>query len=162
GVNNLSVMKNIHCVMPKVTPAGPLTVCSDTPLRLQATNAIGVTYQWYLDGTSLPGETNTYIDPDQSGSYTVSITNSDGCETTSNSVEVAIDGATLGFLEAHPTSPVCVGGTITLSATNLVGATAYKWTGPNSYSVTKATRAHTIADAALAMAGQYSVTLEKG
>lgn len=38
------------------------------------------TYQWYLDGNSISGETDFFIEPNSFGEYTVQITTSYGCD----------------------------------------------------------------------------------
>ena len=49
---------------------------------LQAVPA-GMIYQWYLNGIAIPGATSVNYTPSQNGAYTVKITNSAGCSTTS-------------------------------------------------------------------------------
>jgi hypothetical protein len=42
------------------------------------------TYQWYLNGNALPGETNSTIQIDVSGTYSVKITDNNGCSSSSS------------------------------------------------------------------------------
>ena len=66
-----------------VTISGANTVCSDAPQVLTA-NATGsiATYQWFRDGVAAGTNSNT-LTVSQSGAYTVRVTTTDGCTTTS-------------------------------------------------------------------------------
>jgi len=52
----------------------------------------GVSYQWYLDGTELVGETNQDHTASVDGAYVVSVTDSNGCEGSSTSLNVTLVG----------------------------------------------------------------------
>ena len=156
---NLSVIKNNHCVQAKVSPAGPLAVCSDTQVILSAPSGLGISYEWFLDGISIFGQTNSWIEAVQGGTYTVSITSTDGCSSTSAGVDLTIDSAEMGTVTASANS-VCAGGTITLTGTP--GGTKYIWSGPNGFSRETTTNTTTIPNATTANNGQYSLVMEKG
>src|SRR5690606_23920464 len=66
-----------------VNITGANTVCSDAPQVLTA-NATGTiaTYQWFRNGTPTGTNSNT-LTISQSGDYTVTVTTTDGCSTTS-------------------------------------------------------------------------------
>lgn len=158
--NKLSVIKNKGCIVPEVTPVGPHTVCAGTPLKLSVTEALAVTYQWQLNGIAIPGATSSSIEPDQSGTYTVTITSVTGeCINTSEGVAVVIDTGDGIHGQMDPITPVCVGEDIVLSATEISGAT-YAWSGPNGFSITTTTHTTTVANATTAKAGEYSVIIK--
>jgi len=58
---------------------------------------------------------------------------------------------------ASSNSPVCSANTINLTTTTVSGATAYSWTGPNSF--TSSLQNPTITNATTAMSGTYTVTV---
>jgi len=71
-------------------PAAPLVTWAD--MMLTSTEAVA--YQWYVDGTLLPGANAQHLEPEVNGAYTVEITDESGCTAWSeaypfNSVGVA-------------------------------------------------------------------------
>lgn len=62
--------------------------------------------QWYLNGVPLPGETNQFITPTQSGDYSVEYTSEEGCEVFSNPVQHTVlsveDNPVQGTLVVYP------------------------------------------------------------
>ncbi len=131
--SKISVFRNLNCIIPVLSPTGPLTVCSSLTQRLEASNSLGSNYEWFKDGTSLGASSpSSFYDVTASGSYTVTLTNGT-CSQTSNAVQVTIvTASSLPTATPNPVSPVCVNGTLTLSVNN-VGATDYVWTGPGSF-----------------------------
>ena len=68
-------------------PEEPSILLSTSQNTLTITNVeVGVTYQWYMDGTILIGETGTSYTYEAAASYHVGATNSLGCMTTSISI----------------------------------------------------------------------------
>jgi gliding motility-associated-like protein len=135
--SKVSVILNKNCVIPALSPNGPLTVCSGlSPHQLiTASSNPGATYEWFKDAVSLgaPSATSTVdVNANGSGSYTVRLVNG-SCSNTSSAVSVSITvAAPLGAATPAPVTPVCLGGTLTLSVNN-VGASDYVWTGPGSF-----------------------------
>lgn len=60
------------------------------PVKWQATACAGCTYQWYLNGVAIPGETNPVINIGTSGTYTVEVSNGPGCTTESDPIDISI------------------------------------------------------------------------
>ena len=144
------------------TPTAPSVggnspVCQGSAINLTATGSTGGSYYWtgpnsYTSTTqnpSIPSATaanaGTY-----SGYYIAN-----GCTSAAATYTVVVNA-----LPATPTassnSPVCVGGSISLTTPNVPNAT-YNWTGPNSY--TSNTQNPTIASATAANGGTYNVTV---
>lgn len=90
------------------------------------------------------------------GTKTITFTATDNYNpagVTTVSITVNIVAATT---TASSNSPVCEGQAINLATTTVAGATAYNWTGPNSF--TSTSQNPTIANATAAMSGTYTVT----
>ncbi len=159
--SKVSIFRNTSCVIPQVSPSGPLNVCTGYPLQLIATSNPGVTYTWANGATSVAGSTAT-LPITASGNYAVTVTAEGGvCVKTSAGVAVTVSLGTP--LTATPAitsnSPVCTGSTLQLNL-NDVGGTDYKWTGPNS--VTFSGRNPTVNDFTIDNAGKYSVDIITG
>lgn len=73
GPSNTVIVNAGSNPLPPTITAGS----NDTLFCSQAT-----TYQWYLDGILIPGATSSFYIANSPGSYTVYITNEDGCGTT--------------------------------------------------------------------------------
>ncbi len=102
------------------------TFCAGTTLELQAATAsAGITYQWYLNGTLIPNETNQNISVSSGGNYQVSI-NQNGCTAVSNIVSITeLPSAIIPSILVEQANAGCVGGDATLTVsggnyTNLV------------------------------------------
>lgn len=72
-----------------ITVHGPLIVDNGTDLWVSLP---GATFQWYLNGVPIPGETDTIITPAVSGIYSVIATQPGGCELISNAVNRVFAG----------------------------------------------------------------------
>ncbi len=89
----------------------------------------GMTYQWYLNGSPITGATSQTYSPTQTGDYTVEITNTAGCSSTS---------AIYTFGAAPTVSitgniSICEGESTTITAN---GADSYSWnTGETTGSI---------------------------
>jgi hypothetical protein len=56
------------------------------------TSSEGAGYQWYMNGEILAGKTSQVLQATESGDYTVKVTTSEGCETTSEARSFVITG----------------------------------------------------------------------
>jgi len=160
--SRISVVRNLNCVVPKLLPAGPITVCSGSlPKRITASDNLGATYQWIKDGSNFGVPvTNAFLDVTASGTYAVTLNNS-SCSKTSSTLQVnVIAGSSLPAATPSPVSPVCVGGTLSLSLTSDVGGTSYVWTGPASFSANGLSVNRT--NFQTSQAGKYSVDVMVG
>ena len=136
---------------PPVAPisgATSTTICQGQTVRLRTNKAAGLTYQWYLGGSPIPGAIDSVYNAGTAGSYTVdvSITGATGCLTTSSPITVSVNALPPATITASgaPTT-FCSGGSVTLTGntgTNL----AYQWqngagpaTAPNTASTYTAT-----------------------
>jgi gliding motility-associated-like protein len=92
------------------------------------------------------------------GTYSVQVVDNNGC-LSSNTVTVGGTGGSIPVPTAGSNSPVCVGGTLNLTAATIPGAT-YSWAGPNSF--TSSLQNPSITSVTLLAAGTYSVTATSG
>jgi hypothetical protein len=75
---------NTIAIVVNAPPSVSITISGDT---LTASN--GLTFQWYINGSPLPGDNGKQIVGTKAGEYTVQITDSNGCTNTSNPVSLA-------------------------------------------------------------------------
>jgi hypothetical protein len=163
--NNGCIVKDtthvsIKPIPQNVTAVSNTPVCPGTTLNLTgSTTTSGVTWSWsgpasYSAVTQNASRAN--MQTSWAGTYTVTAT-LNGCPVSvSTNVASHITTATPAV---STNSPVCVGGTLNLTASTIAGA-SYVWNGPNGYhsNVQNATRTNMVA----ADAGIYSVTANVG
>ena len=121
-----TVTVNAKPATPAITPSGPTTFCAGGSVTLTA--PAGFTYSWST------GATSQSIVVNASGNYTVTVTNANGCSTTSAATTVTVNAnpATPSITAGGPTT-FCAGGSVTLSAP--AGFT-YTWsTGATTQSI---------------------------
>ncbi|MEO7989245.1 MAG: FG-GAP-like repeat-containing protein [Chryseolinea sp.] len=156
--SKVSIFRNSTCMTPEVTPTGPITVCTGTPLALFATVSRGTTYEWHKDGAFLSSGTSAFLNVTVGGVYDVTaIAEGGSCSIPSNKVTVFVAGPGGPVATASSNTPICVGpgNTLQLSVTN-VGATQYTWTGPDNYTGTGTSPAP-VTNFQLKNAGRYFV-----
>jgi hypothetical protein len=95
---------------PQITAGGPLTFCGNSSVTLTAPSQ--TSYQWSN------GLTTQSITVNQTGSYTASITDANGCQATSNAVSVSADAFSQTEPQISANGPLafCTGGNVVLSA----------------------------------------------
>jgi len=139
--SKISVFRNATCMVPEVSPEGPLTICSTmAPVTLTATSGGGTTYEWSSDGgaTTTPGTSQLSVSA--SGDYTVTATSEGGaCKMTSSPIVKITVTPTAPIADPKPqsNSPVCIGNSLTLTATP-DGTSTYSWKGPENYTSNQA------------------------
>ncbi|HYC60120.1 MAG TPA: hypothetical protein VEK79_11205 [Thermoanaerobaculia bacterium] len=117
---------NISVPTATITPSGPTTFCSGGGVMLTA-NA-GSSYLWSTGATTQSINVNT------AGSYTVAVTNADGCTTTSAATNVSVLPPPTATITPSGPTTFCDGGSVTLSAP--AGMTNYSWSnGATSQSI---------------------------
>jgi hypothetical protein len=108
------------------TAAGVTTFCQGGNVALNANTGAGLNYQWKNNGSNLSGETNASYTAIATGSYTVEVTNASGCANTSTAIPVTVNASPTATITNGATAGFCTGGNVTLTATNVAGAT-YQW-----------------------------------
>ncbi len=134
-------------------------VCAGQTLSLSASAIPGATYYW----TGPNGFSSTQQNPTVTTAATSAMAGVYSVYTTANGCTSPTPGTTtvvVNSIPATPTAgnngPVCVGNTLSLTASTVTGAT-YLWTGANSYTSTQ--QNPTVSTSATsAMGGVYNVT----
>ena len=124
-----------------ITPNGPTTFCQGGSVTLVASS--GSTYSW-----SGINQITQSVSISTSGTYAVTVTNANGCSTTSSSVVVTVNVPTIPTITANGSTTICQGSSVVLTAS---AGTAYHW---NSGETTQSIIANT--------AGTYSVEVTNG
>jgi hypothetical protein len=149
STSSTSVMVNAK---PTASSGSNTPVCEAGTINLNSSG--GVTYVWngpngYSSSQQNPSIVNAQLS--NGGLYTVTVTGSNGCTSTSSTSVV---------VNAKPTAssgsntPVCEGGTINLNSS---GGVTYVWNGPNGYSTNQ--QNPSIVNAQLSNGGLYTVTV---
>ncbi|HEX5002502.1 MAG TPA: T9SS type A sorting domain-containing protein [Bacteroidia bacterium] len=109
------------------SPSGNVAINSGSSTTLTASS--GSSYLW-----SPGGQTTASISVNSAGSYTVRVTNSNGCSATSAPVNVTVNGTGIPTITANGPTSFCQGGSVVLTASP--GA-AYFWSnGLTTQSIT--------------------------
>lgn len=122
-----------------ITVNGPLEFCDGNEITLSSST--GVSYEW-----SPNGETTQTISVGASGSYTVTVTDANGCESTSDTIDIIVNPNPQPVVTPDGTTEFCEGGSVMLTST---ASDAYLW-DPNGE-----TTQSIVVDAS----GDYSVTV---
>ncbi len=137
---------------PSVIANSNSPICAGQAINLTATDGFS-TYAWsgpnsFSNATQNPSISNAQAV--NAGTYTLTVTDGNGCQATSSTVVSLTTSPTAGN-----NGPVCVGGALSLSTNS---ATSYSWSGPNSF--TSNLQNPTVsASATTAMAGTYTVSV---
>ncbi len=110
-----------------ITAAGPTTFCAGNSVVLNGSAGAGYTYQWNVGGSPISGATTSSYTASATGPYTLSITNTIGCVTTS-AVTNVVDGITGTIINSSPLS-FCIGQNVLLYASTggVAGTITYQW-----------------------------------
>jgi PKD repeat protein len=119
-----------------VTPAGPIAICTGNPAVLTAVpSGPGYTFQWHDASGPISLATNDTYTANVNGSYSVIITDGNGCTGSSNVVLVTLGNGPTVTIQASPTigcllNTIYIGygpQSITLTAIASSGAVTYQW-----------------------------------
>ena len=139
-----------------ITAGGTTVFCAGGSVTLAANTGTGLTYQWRNNGTAINGATASTYHASTAGSYTVSVTNANGCSATSSAIQVTVNPAPSSTVTASGPTSFCTGSSVTLSAATGTGF-AYQWRN-NGAAISGATSSTYTATAS----GSYSVTVTSG
>ena len=138
----------------KPTASSNSPICSNDTLKLYSTaSTTGVTYIWQGPGSFYQIGQNVdrrFLHTSYSGNYTVTA-NLNGCVRIDTTFVTIIEAAQKPTVSSN--GPLCVGDTLTLTATNISSGSTYSWSGPNNYSSTQ--QNPTINNVVLNQGGDY-------
>ena len=100
------------------------TFCQGESVIFNTTNVVGNTYQWKLNGVNIPGADSYSFEANQTGSYSVIVTNANLCSALSPAIDVLVNALPAVSITALD-STLCFGSNTTLLAS---GASTYSWT----------------------------------
>ncbi len=100
--------------------------CLGNNLVLYANTGAGLSYQWFNNSTLLANRNNDTLQVNTSGNYTVRVTNSAGCSTTSSGFIVTGLIKPPAQIVALGNTQICMGQSTILSANNSPGV-SYQW-----------------------------------
>lgn len=160
GACELSLQSEAVSIFPKpavtISANGGLNLCSGES-RLLSAEAGFTAYQWKKDGTPITGATTTTYTANETGSYTVVVTNSNGCqvESAATKLEVAapLKAAFEGPAQACVDQPVQFTDQSTLAEGKAV---SYLWDFGDGTQSAEASPTHTYSQAG---STSYTVTL---
>jgi hypothetical protein len=107
-----------------ISSSGSSTFCQGGSVTLLANTGTGLSYQWKKDGVIINGATSNSYSATTSGSYTVLVTNTSGCSSTSNSVNVTVNPSPNPIISGI--TSVCQGSSSVLSVNQITGE-SYQW-----------------------------------
>lgn len=107
-----------------ITPAGSLTVCPNTSIRLSASTGTNYRYQWLRNGQPIVGATSPVLNTTEAGTYSIATT-SDQCTAISNATQL-LSAAMQPTISTNTGTIIPKGGSIRLT-TNVGDNTLYQW-----------------------------------
>jgi len=135
-----------------ITANGPTTFCVGGNVLLQASSGAGYSYQWMNAGNPIAGAINNVLNVNQTGTYSVMVTDLNQCTAISSTLPINVAGtqATITFTGAPA---ICDGNNVILNATSGVGLT-YQWFN-NGNAISGATQA----SLTVTTGGNYTVSV---
>ncbi len=109
---------------PTISAGSSTTFCTGGSVVLTSSSATG--NQWYKNGVAISGATNQTYTATTSGSYTVVVTNANGCSSTSAATTVTVNSIpSTPTISGSPTT-FCSGGSVVLTSSSASGNQWYK------------------------------------
>jgi gliding motility-associated-like protein len=131
-------------------------VCVNNTINLSSSGGNSYSWQGPLGFTStLQNPVINNATSSMSGTYSLTITEATGNCQSSSTINVVVNP--LPVLSAISNSPICIGGTINLSA-NANNVISFSWVGPDNFSSTSFNPS--ISNATLSMSGNYTLTVQ--
>jgi len=127
AVDTVSVTVNAKPSLPTINISGTTTFCEGSSVELSVINNPALTYQWENNGIAITGATAYNYNVQNSGVYSLKITNAGGCHIRSEDITVNVLTAPSAPLISTSRNPeFCEGDSVVLSVTNIAGC-SYEW-----------------------------------
>jgi len=126
----ITITVNALPAAPSITPNGPTSFCTGGSVQLSSSTA--TSYLW-----SPTNATTQAITVNSSGNYSVTITDANGCQSTSAPITVDVSNAPVPTVQANGSLQLCEGEEVTLTSST---ADTYLWSnGETTQSITVST-----------------------
>jgi len=127
SINDVVATANPKPILPTVSISGPTSFCQGGGVELSVATTPGYEYQWENNGAAITGEIfNSYI-AQNTGNYTLKVSNSYGCSAKTENVEVIASTApSAPLITAAGSQIFCQGDSVGLSVTPTAGYN-YQW-----------------------------------
>ncbi|MEZ5173753.1 MAG: T9SS type A sorting domain-containing protein [Bacteroidia bacterium] len=141
---------------PVATAGGSTTICGSGSVSLSTTGAAGQAYQWFQNGSTISGATQSSYNATATGSYTVQVTNASGCSGLSNAIQVNVVGSVSATISNSGNTTICQGSSTILSVNTQPGNAIQWYLGGN------AINGATSVSYTASQAGTYSAQVSNG
>jgi hypothetical protein len=132
NANNCSTVSSIIVVTTYANPTvtisagGTTNICNGDSVLLSATATAGVSYQWFIGNVPIVNATSSNYMAKVAGLYTVRVTNTTNCSTTSSSISVTVKASPTAYITYNTPLTFCDGSLVVLTA--VVGNNiTYQW-----------------------------------
>ncbi len=131
GSNNTTYSVRLEISYNPPAPSAPITAssattfCQGSSVTLYTTNGNGNTFQWKNNGSNISGAQSSSYVASNSGTYTIQVTNANGCSTISNPTTVTVNPLPVATLSNTGSLTFCQGSSVTLNAN--IGGFSYQW-----------------------------------
>ncbi len=127
GITFTPKLPNWSCPHPNVVANAPTVFCEGDSVML--TSQVQNTYfnfQWYLDNTILPNQTNPSLVVHTTGSYHLVISDTVACVSSSDTLDIVAHALPIHAVSPSGNVGLCDGSTLTLATTNNA-TNSYQW-----------------------------------
>jgi hypothetical protein len=122
-----------------ITADGETMFCEGSSVVLNANTGTGLSYQWRNNGSDISGATAASYIANTSGSYSVVVSNSNGCSAISTATSVTVNTNPTASITASGATTICEGTSVVLNANTGTGL-SYQWQN-NGINISGATEA---------------------
>jgi PKD repeat protein/predicted nucleotidyltransferase len=127
STNNINVTVNPKPDITTVSISGAQSFCQGESVTLSVTNNLAYTYQWKNNLTNISNATSSSYIAQSTGTYSLSITNANGCSYKTENVAVTTSPApSAPAISAAGPIQFCQGDSVVLSVTQTAGY-SYQW-----------------------------------